>query len=154
MEIEVIKGIALIVGAIVALVTLIKGVFEYTKQGAQKRYEMFSQVRSKLKDTREYQEICSSLEENSERLLNIEFKHKRDFLGLFEEVAIMLNSRLISKEVAFYMFGYYAIRCWESSNFWSGVNKESLYWSVFSNFVTKMKEIESTNFIIPDKIRY
>jgi hypothetical protein len=40
------------------------------------------------------------------------------FLGFFEEVALMMNSGLIRKEVAHYMFGYYAIHCWDSKNFW------------------------------------
>lgn len=73
----------------------------------------------------------------------IPFSDKRDFLGLFEEVAIMMNSGLIKKEIAHYMFGYYAIRCWEGKNFWHSVNKTSLYWQVFIDFVTEMKDIEN-----------
>jgi len=41
-----------------------------------------------------------------------------------------------------YMFGYYAIRCWESKNFWIDVNKNSIYWSLFIEFTITMKKVE------------
>lgn len=56
----------------------------------------------------------------------------------------MMNSGLVRKDVAHYMFGYYAIRCWESEHFWSEVNRKSIYWALFRDFVEKMKAIEKT----------
>jgi hypothetical protein len=72
------------------------------------------------------------------------FKEKRDLLGFFEEIALMMNSGLIRNEVAHYMFGYYAIKCWESKYFWSTVYRESIYWSLFRDFVEQMKQIEQS----------
>jgi tRNA A37 N6-isopentenylltransferase MiaA len=72
-------------------------------------------------------------------LRNVEFGTKRDFVGLFEEVAIMLNSGLIREYVALHMFGYYAIDCWDSKKFWEGMEQHSPYCLVFKDFVQRMK---------------
>ena len=57
-----------------------------------------------------------------------------------------MNSGLIKKEVAYYMFGYFAMTCWDNEAFWSdpGIDRGSVYWSVLRNFVNQMKEIDST----------
>ncbi len=136
--------IAAVLAACVALLTFIKAVIEYMKQGAQKRYEMFNQIRQRFKQDEMFKEICDLLERDDHKLRDIPFKEKRDFLGLFEEISLMLNSNLLSKEVAHYMFGYYAIRCWHSDNFWHDVNRDSIYWIVFKKFATDMKIIENS----------
>jgi len=65
------------------------------------------------------------------------------FLGYYEEIAIAMNSKLIKNDVAHYMVGYFAIRCWESENFWKGINRKSYYWSVFKKFVDTMQKLEN-----------
>lgn len=138
------KDLATIVLAIIGIATLVKGVIEYTAQGAQKRAEQFLEMRKRLKDNATFKELCALLETDDPGLIAIPFKEKRDLLGFFEEVALMLNSGLIREPVAHYMFGYYAIRCWESNNFWSGVSRESTYWSLFRDFVKRMKARETS----------
>jgi hypothetical protein len=101
-------------------------------------------MRYRLKDSAVFQEICALLEADDQKLDEVPFKDKRDLLGFFEEVALMMNSGLIRKNVAHYMFGYYAIRCWESEHFWSNVNRESIYWALFRDFATTMKTMEKT----------
>lgn len=83
-------------------------------------------MRERFKNNKIFQKICNLLDTNDEGLLEIKFEEKRDFLGFFEEVAIAMNSGLIKPQVAHYMFGFYAIKCWESGKFWDGndVNNE------------------------------
>jgi hypothetical protein len=137
-----IRDIATILGAVVALIALLKGIWEYAKQGAQKRAEHFLTMRERLKNNESFKHICNLLETDDPELLKVAFKEKRDFLGFFEEVAIAMNSGLIKPTVAHYMFGYYALRCWESRHFWSEVNRQSIYWIVFKDFVEHMEKIE------------
>ena len=144
MTLENWKDIATIMGAAIATFTLIKVSLEYRDQGIQRRVERFLEMRKRLKENTDFKEICNLLEHDDARLAKIPFKEKRDLLGLFEEIAIMLNSGMIRREVAYYMFGYYAIRCWESDAFWNEVNRESPYWAVFKNFALEMKQIESS----------
>ena len=49
-----------------------------------------------------------------------------------------MNSGLIKRELAHYMFGYYAVLCWKSDAFWSNVNRLSPYWSLFADFCSEM----------------
>ena len=137
MSLEEAKFLVTLAGFILALVTLLKGILEYSRQGAQKRAEHFLEMRKRLKENKLFKEICALLEGDSPQLREVPFKEKRDLLGFFEEVALMVNSGLIRKEVAHYMFGYYAIRCWESDHFWNDVNRGSIYWRVFKEFDRK-----------------
>lgn len=148
------RDIAAIIGVAVAAITLVKSGIEYTHQGAQKRADKFADMRIRFKDDQSFKNICDLLELDSSELVNIPFKDKRDFLGFFEEIAMLVNSRLIRVPVAHYMFGYYAIRCWESKNFWYEVNRESAYWFLFRDFVKKMRAIEANFSPSNDELRY
>jgi hypothetical protein len=89
--------------------------------------------------------INSLLEDNLPALSQIPLLERYYFLGYYEQIAIAVNSGLINKDIAHYMFGYFALRCWNSSNFWSGINKDSYYWSVFKNYVDTMQKLEDRN---------
>jgi hypothetical protein len=41
---------------------------------------------------------------------------KRDF---FENVALLCRGKLLRPELAFYMFGFEAFRCWNNTKFWA-----------------------------------
>lgn len=138
------KDFATVVAAGIALLTLVKGVIEYVHQGAQKRSELFTSMRIRFKDDSKFKEICDLLEGDDSALELIPFKDKRDFLGFFEEVALLLNSGLLRPTVAHYMFGYYALRCSGSVHFWTTVNRQSPYWALFNDFVEQMKVVESS----------
>lgn len=149
-----IEHVATILGVVIALLALIKGLVEYIKQGAQKRAGHFLTMRKRLKENDVFKHICELLERDAPELTDVQFKDKRDFLGLFEEVAIGMNSGLIKLSVAHYMFGYDAIRCWESEYFWNDVNRDSIYWIVFKDFVKQMKETEKAFRFRRSKFRF
>lgn len=146
------KDIASFILALVGLITLIFGLFQYKKGLLQKRSEQFLRMRERYVDNPEFQELFLLLETDDERLRNLPYKIKLKFLGFYEELALMVNSGLIKKEVAFYMFAYHAIRIWESNNFWffnntretssSEFNRESIYWSLFKKFTLDMCEYQ------------
>lgn len=124
--------------ATTAVLTLLMAVVEYRVQGRLKRAEQFRDLRRKLKETPEFGLIAAALDEAhdpataasaNETLSAMDFETKRNYLGLFEEVALALNSGLISSPVAHYMFGYCAILCAESEAFWNNVGRLSPYWS-------------------------
>jgi len=139
---DIILDITAIVASMIALFTLVLGVIEYARQGAVKRVDHFIEMRHRFKSNEKFRTIAELIEEDDETLRKIPYGDKRDFLGFFEEIALSLNSGLIHKQVVHYMFGYYAIRCWESSNFWCDLNRNSNYWQLFRDFVDQMKEVE------------
>jgi len=144
MTLENAKDITTIIGVLIAAIALIKGVLEYVRQGAQKRAEYFLAMQKRLVENETFLNILNLLEFDDPKVTEIPFKHKRELLGLFEEVSIMLNSGLIRKSVAHYMFGYYAVDCWESDAFWRGMDRNSPHWIVFKNFALEMKHVGET----------
>jgi hypothetical protein len=130
---------------LVTLATFVKAIFEYKLQGRQKRAELFDKFRTILKTKSEMVKISSLLEQDDKTLTNIPLIDRYYFLGFYEQIAIAMNSKLIKKDVVHYMFGYFALRCWYSQNFWKGINRDSYYWSVFKKFVDIMQELENRN---------
>ena len=148
------RDVAAIVGVTIALVTLIKAVFEYSSHGAQKRAEHFLAMRQRFKGNESFRSLCAMLDGDDRELADVAFKEKRDLLGFFEEVALMVNSHLIREPVAHYMFGYYAVRCYQSDQFWNGVNRDSSYWSLFTDFAKRMEAMEQASSIAPSSLRF
>lgn len=141
-DLSLLKDIATIIGGLIAVAALIKGVIEYSRQITIKRAEYFLNMRRQLKENQILKELCDLIEMNDSKLLTIPLRDKLHLTGFFEEIALMMNSGLIRKDVAHYMFGYYALRCWESYPFWQGLNRDAVYWALLRDFVEQMKEIE------------
>lgn len=137
------KDMALIVGTVVAALTLIKAVFEYTKQNAQKRAEHYTHLREEFKKEGRFGDIFEKLEDDAQELATLTFEKKQDLIGFYEDIALAVNSGLLKKEVAHYMFAYYSLRCWDSKNFWQGLNRDSHYWTLFRYFVKEMRSVEA-----------
>lgn len=139
------------VGGVVALLTLWKGVAEYRRQGMVRRIEFFLEARSRLKTNEDYARITGMLEHDSEELRREPMGTKIAFVGFFEEIALLVNARVIRPEIAQYMFGYYALKCWDSTNFWilderpeRPLDKEGEpYWAVFRGFVEEMRKAQT-----------
>jgi len=139
----------------------------FTKNNKQKRFEFFYDIYYNnyltVEPTSRLFELFL-LEENiktkkdhelsdNDRMIINELREypivkKYFMLGMFEQVAIALNSGLISETVAHHMFGYFAIYSFECKNFWHNMpdgekEKNDPYWGVYFSFVKKMKEIQN-----------
>lgn len=137
------------IAVIVGLLTLAKAVNEYRRQGTIKRIEFFLEARNRLKTNAQFQEISILLESDDPKLAEIPMQHKIEFVGFFEEIALLVTSRVIRKEVAHYMFGYYALKAWDSRNFWLLAERPDRpldrdnepYWFLFRSFVHAMAPV-------------
>ena len=144
------KDITAVAGTVLALATLLKGVIEYVRQGAQKRAELFTSLQKRFTENHSLDAISDLLEQRSPELMTVAVKDRSAFLRYFEEIALMMQSGLIRKDVAHYMFGYYAIRCWESEYFWgdekqerAGPRRDGPYWHLFRAFAAEMAALEN-----------
>lgn len=122
--------------AIAGLWTFIKGINEYIRQGAQKRYETVHLLQTQLNEDPTLYKICSLLEQETpnEELKNLPFPEKRKFLIFFENIALLTNSNLIRKDVSEYMFGYYPAICLTNKDFWFEIPKDKQYWGLFLGY--------------------
>lgn len=139
------KNWAIIAAGVIAFITFFTGLLEYVRQGRQHRAQNFVQMRRRFLETPQYRQILDKLAVDDPSLADESIQEKRNFIGFLEEVALMVNSKLIRREVAHYMFGYYVLLAARSDHFWSGLDKESQYWTVFRDFAQEMKRMnEST----------
>jgi hypothetical protein len=101
-------------------------------------------MRSRLREDPDFIKICELLESDDLELRIIPLVQKDRFTGFFEELAIMRNSGLMTDELALYMLGYYTILCRNSENYWHGLNKEQVLWSLFFDFASDMERQRSS----------
>jgi molybdopterin converting factor small subunit len=138
------------VGAGTAIYVALRASREYVRQGAERQTQLFLEMRRRL-DQSPLAEIAEAIDleavgevaqakEAAVRLAELGLREKRAYVGLFEEVAILLERSQIDASIVHYMFGYYALMCAESHAFWgSNINRLSPYWSRFFEFVDQME---------------
>jgi hypothetical protein len=129
-----------------AIIAIIKGFYEYRKSVEQKRIELFDNYRKRLTEDKIIYDILNLLETNDESGIDkLKRLDKYLFLGFYEEIALFVNSKILRPEIAHYMFSYYSILCWKNKLFWKDIDRDSIYWNVFREFVKKMQELENSN---------
>ena len=132
------KDIFTIVGVIVSTALFFLAYRQYGKAEKQKKAEHFFKLREKYNTNKDFRKIREIIDCNDTENKEISLDAKREFFGFYEEIAIMVNSKLIKEELAFYMFGYYAIKYDEIDDFKSYIDEEKEYWIIFSDFAQKM----------------
>ncbi len=148
------KDFATIAVSLITVMIFIKAMHEYMQQGIQKRAQAYFDLERNFLEDKDLREICVLLDTDHPNLSGIPSELKLKFLGFYEQVALMLNSKLIEPAVAHYMFGYYAVRCIDSVHFWKGEDKDSPYWSLFRHFAQHMKEFENKFCFDNSKLRF
>src|SRR5580698_3427052 len=92
------KDCITIAGLVVSVILLLLALLQYRKAEKQKRAEHFFNLRKKYNDNEAFQqirEIIDSPDNSSIVGKEIKLDDKRAFLGFYEEIAIMVNSKLI-----------------------------------------------------------
>lgn len=140
---SLIKDISIIVAGVITLITFMTGVFQYVRQGKQTRAAQFVEMRRRFLEDPSFREICNLLATDDPALREVPVQERRNFVGFFEEVALMVNSGILKPKVAHYMFGYYVLLVDGSTHFWEGLDRSSEYWAVFRSFAAVMKQQKS-----------
>lgn len=127
------------------LFTFGMGVLEYRRQGTQKRADQFLEMRRRLKNRDDFSKICALLNKGDvAELADLSREDRLNFLGFFEELALMMHSDLIKPKVVHYMFGSFALELSKSTHYWKDVDddRRGPYSIVFNDFVVRMMEEE------------
>ena len=128
MEIENIKLIVTTLTIFIAMIALVKGVFEYTKNNQLARANVFLELRKRFKETSNFSRIIEYLDSHDSKLAQVSKSDKLKFLGFFDDLAILINSGLVDKIIANQTFGFYVQKAWENPDMWWEDNtKESEY---------------------------
>ena len=136
-----------VIGAIVALLGLFKGVREYRLQGSLKRAEFFLKKSDRFFEDERFKSVRLLIEkEKREPTLTGEPVSRDDrkaYLTFFEEIALLDNSGLLDHQVANYMYGYFIVCCLDSKLFWTGLKKSEKQWGLFLSFAERLKKERS-----------
>ena len=139
---------------IIALTTFFSGTFEYIRQGHQHRASNFVQMRRRFLEDPLFRDLLNLMATDSAELKDTPIQIRRNFVGFLEEVALMVNSGLIKKEVAHYMFGYYVLLTDRCENFWDGLDRDSQYWAVFRQLAMQMKGLNEGPSAAPSQLKF
>jgi hypothetical protein len=137
------KSLAIIVAGVVALTTFLTGIAEYVRRGRHERAENFLNMRRRFLESGLFREILNALATEDPRVASIPIQDRRNFLAFFEEVELLVRSRLIRREVAFYMFGYYVLLAERSDALWTGIDRKDRYWRLFREFAAGLRSFET-----------
>lgn len=100
-----------------------------------KRTEFFLSQHRRLFDDKDLYEVLCLVDADKARLAEEDmWDKKRKFLVFFEEIALLVRSNQIDKNVAFYMFGYYALCARYGENFAEGIDPSREHWCLFYEF--------------------
>jgi len=146
------KDLAIILGTVFALTTFVTGVLEFARQTHQRRIEQFIGLRRRFLETPQFQDILRLITTDDPALKTLPVQDRRNFGGFLEEVALLVNSKQITKEVAHYMFGHYILLTDRSVNFWDGLDRNGPYWQLFHHFAAQMR-VYSERSLAPQKLR-
>ena len=109
-----------------------------------KRTEFFLDQHRRLFDDAELSSVLALIDDDNELLAprNM-WDKKRKFLTYFEEIALLVNSKQLSADVAYYMFGYYARSARDGKNFAIGIDFSESYWALFYKFAKDSEDFSA-----------
>lgn len=100
-----------------------------------KRTEFFLVQHRRLFDDKDMYEILCLIDADDKKLADASmWDKKRKLMAFFEEIALLVRSDQINKQVALYMFGYYTVCARNGTNFSEGINPSREYWALFYEF--------------------
>lgn len=97
MDFELIKNILILPGGLIALLTFLLSYLQHQKQGKQKRVDLYLEMERRLFNNDNFQEIRLLLQKGEPEITRIERKMRSDYVGFFENIAMLMNSKLIKK---------------------------------------------------------
>jgi hypothetical protein len=142
-DLTTVKDVSIIVGGVATLAGFMAALSEYARQNHARRAEHFAALRRRFLETPSFQPILASLADDHPRLAEVPLQDRRNFLGFFEEIQLMVDSRLVKPEVAHIMFGRYVRMADDSRHLWAGLEKGDRYWAIFRRMAADTQRREA-----------
>jgi hypothetical protein len=103
------------------------------REGRLKGFELFQQMQSRYRQDPSIQAVFRSLypgHYGGEKQPPATIKDKLDFMGFYEELAIMVNSGILRDDAAYYTFGIDAVEFYNKASEW----QTDPVWKLFNSF--------------------
>jgi hypothetical protein len=133
------SNLASIVGVLVAVLALLKGLQEYISQGKIKEAEFFLKLDQELDNNDELRGVAEAIRNNdTKRMQEITPFGLRKLAAFYETVGLLWENDILSTHVAYAVFGVGVIQCMESDYVWLGDDRRNEYWETLNKFYTAM----------------
>jgi hypothetical protein len=133
------------IGAFFALAAPSVGAARFHAWQRAQRAERYLQLRERFRANDRLVRTATLLDSGDEtKLATLKWSDRREFLGFLEDVDLMVNNGGFSREVAYCVFGFYALRASESEAFMRGIDADSPYWAQLFGFVNDMRKMEAS----------
>jgi hypothetical protein len=122
-------GLAAGAAALWAVFTYRGKVREDRRKAALARFEKFLTMRAEFWSDNSLRAVHSSPQASP--------GEKYSFMAFVEKIALMVQSDLMSIDIAFYVFGYHIIRIYENEEFWRDfydARNDDGYWRLYATF--------------------
>lgn len=137
-------------GAIGGLVLFFRGIEEYILKNRLARFQQFIAQRKEFEASKELCGVNSEvLKGESNDMSGVEWWHRTYYLVFMENIALMMNSRLIDSNVVHNTWGASILACFENNSFWADIDKDRMdtlrrspYWRVFYKLHDDMQAID------------
>jgi len=144
MTLEDLKNLVTILGIFGTVGVFIKGIFEFSRQNAMRRLELFQSMRKRFEESPSIKRVRDALEsDGKDAFATLTKNDKVDFLAFYEDLALMVDTRMMRFDIAQYWFSFYVIMANDEDAFWVGLDPNLPYWKVVRQFAAKMKLAEA-----------
>jgi hypothetical protein len=132
------------VSTVVAVLALVKGVIEFVRLNAIRRYEKFHEMSVRFDENADIQKVCTVLEGSDNVEGALRMHEKEVFICFLEEIYFMMNSGIMKRDLALYTFGYYGRLAVESTEFCQGLSRGEAFHTQFLEFCSLAKAFRPT----------
>lgn len=154
LDLNTTKDFSIVVAGVIALVTFVTGTLEYRRRGQHERAETFIRMRSRFQESPVFRRILDLLSTNDPAVKDVSVQDRRNLVGFLEEVGLMVNSKLVRPEVAKLMFGVYVDLVNKSDDFWEGMDRTSVDWTMFRRFSETLRKVAEAPPASDAKLRF
>jgi hypothetical protein len=129
------------VGAVIALAGAGKALLEYLRKNTYDRLQIMLKLQESFQSNARFQKIRNEFE-NGGDFSSISNSDRGDYAQVFENVALLTKAGFLTPELAYYMFGFEALRCWRNDEFWRPLDRTSKWWRVLKGFASELIELD------------
>ncbi len=137
-------------GIIGGLIAFFRGLAEYRRKNRLERYQQFITQRKEFEASPVLTNVYVGILQGPQHdMSGVPVWERIFFLVFLENIAVMMNSGLISKNVVHNTWGNGVLQCWQNDSFWADIDADRLdgtrrspYWRVFSQLHEDMARVD------------
>jgi hypothetical protein len=134
---ETVTATVAVLGVLGGMITFGWHTYEYMKKNALDRFNKFLVINKEFETDKCILKVRDAAEKKD--WAGVTKDDKYYFMTFYEQLALMMQSKLIMKSIVFYYYGFELIRIYKDEKFWEGNDsKEDPFWRLFAEIYAQM----------------